>query len=152
MKYQQYVTTYAAEHNLPPSLVYAVIRTESGFEADAQSAAGAKGLMQLMDATYETAQRNLPGEALPIERVFDPDVNIRSGCWMLGYCFSKFDDPTAALAAYNAGHNRVKSWLKDSRYSDDGVTLKEIPLEETRNYVERVLDAQQKYIELYKPD
>lgn len=152
VKYEEYVTKYAAEYDLQPSLIYAIIRTESRFDPNAESAAGAKGLMQLMEVTYDWTQSQFSGEPEPIERIFDPEVNIRCGCKYLQYCFSKFEDTQAAIAAYNAGVGRVSGWLSDSRYSDDGITLKAIPIEETRNYVEYVLEAQAIYQRLYQPD
>lgn len=152
VKYEEYVTKYAAEYDLQSSLIYAIIRTESRFDPNAVSAAGAKGLMQLMEVTYDWTQSQFSGEPEPIERIFDPEVNIRCGCKYLQYCFSKFEDTQAAIAAYNAGVGRVSGWLADSRYSDDGITLKAIPIEETRNYVEYVLEAQAIYQRLYQPD
>lgn len=152
LKYTEYVTTYAEEYDLQPSIVYAVIRTESRFDPNAKSSVGAKGLMQLMDVTYEWAQSRLPGADEPLDRIFDPETNIRCGCVYLRYCFDNFTDTRAAIAAYNAGVNKVSGWLEDSRYSDDGVTLKSIPIEETRNYVDYVLKAQAIYQRLYQPD
>ncbi len=152
LKYEEYVARYAEEYDLQPSLMYAIIHTESHFDPNAESSAGAKGLMQLMEVTYDWAQSKLPGEPEPLERIFDPEVNIRCGGKYLQYCFSQFENERAAVAAYNAGVGRVSGWLEDSRYSDDGITLKEIPVEETRNYVERVSKAQEMYIKLYQPD
>ena len=152
VKYEAYVTKYAAEYDLQPSLIYAIIRTESRFDPNAVSAAGAKGLMQLMEVTYDWTQSQFSEEPEPPERIFDPEVNVRCGCKYLQYCFSKFENTQAAIAAYNAGVGRVSGWLADSRYSNDGVTLKAIPIEETRNYVEYVLEAQAIYQRLYQPD
>lgn len=152
VKYEEYVTHYAEEYGLQPSLVYAVIRTESHFDPQAVSSVGAKGLMQLMDVTYQWVQGRLPEEAETASDVFDPETNIRYGCHYLQYCFSRFSDQRAAIAAYNAGVGRVSGWLEDSRYSADGAVLTVIPLEETRNYVESVLEAQAIYQTLYQPD
>ena len=149
IKYEEHVTAYAAQNELPPSLVYAVIHTESHFNPDAVSKVGAKGLMQLMDSTYEWVQTKLPNEVEPLERVFDPEVNIRCGCKVLQIVMKQFDNVQTALAAYNAGSGNVSKWLKNADYSDDGVTLKEIPVEETRNYVEKVLRTQEQYKTLY---
>lgn len=146
------MTRYAAEYELPPSLVYAVIRTESHFDPRAVSSAGAKGLMQLMDVTYQWVQWRLSEEADTTADVFDPGTNIRYGCHYLQYCVSQFPDLRTAIAAYNAGVGRVSGWLEDSRYSDDGESLSAIPLEETRNYVESVLEAQTIYQTLYQSD
>lgn len=152
IKYEEYVTAYAEEYDLPPSLIYAVIYTESHFDPDAESVAGAKGLMQLMDATYEWVQTRIPGDPEPLERVYDPEVNIRCGCKVLQIVLSQFENTETALAAYNAGSGNVSNWLKKPEYSDDGVTLKKIPLEETRNYVKRVLKAQEMYQTIYDTD
>lgn len=149
LKYEEIVVKYAAENELPPSLVYGVIHTESHFDPDAVSVAGAKGLMQLMDATYEWVQTRLPNEPQPLERIFEPDINVRCGCKVLSIVINQFDNTRTALAAYNAGSGNVSKWLKNPDYSDDGVTLKVIPVEETRNYVERVLKAQERYKTLY---
>ena len=152
LKYEELVEKYAAEYGLEPSLVYGVIHTESRFKPDAQSSAGAKGLMQLMDATYKWVQTRIPGEPEPAERVFDPEVNIRCGCKALEIVFKQFKVTETALAAYNAGSGNVGKWLKNTEYSDDGVTLKYIPIGETRNYVKRVLKAQKMYQTIYGID
>ncbi len=152
IKYEEYVTAYAEEYELPPSLVYAVIHTESHFDPDAESVAGAKGLMQLMDATYEWVQTRIPGDPQPLERVYEPEVNIRCGCKVLQIVLGQFENTETALAAYNAGSGNVSKWLEDPAYSDDGVTLKAIPIEETRNYVKRVLKAQEMYQTIYDTD
>ncbi len=150
LEYEDYVAASAAEYDLPPTLVYAVIHTESHFDPNAVSSAGAKGLMQLMDATYEWIQTQMTGETQPSERIYDPQVNIRCGCRVLDVLMSQFDNTETALAAYNAGSGNVSKWLKNPEYSDDGVTLKEIPVRETRNYVKRVLKAWERYQTIYE--
>ena len=152
LKYEEPVYRYAEAYGLPPSLVFAVIRTESGFDPDAESSAGAKGLMQLVDGTYEWVQDRLMDDPQPSDKIFEPEVNIRSGCCLLQYLIGRFGNVETALAAYNAGSGNVAKWLKDARYSDDGVTLKAIPYAETKNYVERVTKAQEAYQELYNVD
>ena len=97
-------------------------------------------------------QTLLPGEPEPPERVYDPEVNIRCGCKVLQVVMEQFEVKETALAAYNAGSGNVAKWLKDPDYSNDGVTLKEIPFEETRNYVKRVLKAQELYQTMYNTD
>lgn len=152
VKYSALVDHYAAEYELPPSLLYAVIRTESRFDPDAQSAAGAKGLMQLMDTTYTWIQTKIDGEDEPIDRVYDPEVNVRCGAKVLQVMHQLFSNTETALAAYNAGNGTVSKWLADKAYSADGETLTHIPYTETAHYVERVLSAQQRYQELYGID
>lgn len=152
LKYTDIVEKNAAEFSLPLSLVYGIIHTESHFDSEAVSHAGAKGLMQLMDATYEWIQQKLPEEPAPLSEIFEPSVNIRSGCKVMQLLLKQFGNTNTALAAYNAGSGNVSKWLKNPEYSTDGVTLTAIPITETKNYVERVLNAQKRYQTLYNID
>ncbi len=149
LKYEATVTAFAEQYDVPPSLIYAVIHTESHFREDAVSAAGAKGLMQLTEETYLWIQTKLPGEPQPIEEMSDPTHNIRCGTKLLSVLIEMFEVPETALAAYNAGSTHVKNWLRDSRYSADGKRLTAIPFEETDRYVQRVLETQKRYQTLY---
>lgn len=147
-EYSEYVTKYSAEYDVPESLIYAVILAESGFDADAKSGAGAVGLMQLMPDTLEWLSRLLDEET-PTGDILDPETNIKYGTYYLRHLIDRFGNTETALAAYNAGHGRVANWLKDRRYSDDGKTLKEIPLAETKNYVNRVSGNIKQYKKIY---
>lgn len=149
-EYSEFVSKYCAEYEVPESLAYAVIRTESGFKKDAVSRAGAVGLMQLMPDTYSWLSRLMGVEEVP-DMISDPETNIRYGIYYLHHLYNRFGSESweTAAAAYNAGHGRVTQWLADSRYSDDGVTLKEIPISETENYVKKVFSAKKKYEKLY---
>ena len=130
--------------------MYAVIRTESGFDPQAVSSADARGLMQLTADTLDWAVSKSPGaEPVGGEDLFRPEVNIRYGVYVLKLLGEQFKEPDTVLAAYNAGMGNVRRWLKDPAYSQDGETLTAIPFEETRNYVQRVRDAQAMYRELY---
>ncbi|MBR5539856.1 MAG: lytic transglycosylase domain-containing protein [Clostridia bacterium] len=149
LKYESIVSTYANEYDLPPSLIYAVIHTESHFREDAVSHAGAKGLMQLMDETYEWIQTKFPEEPEPPERIFEPEINIRCGAKVLDVLHDMFTHSDTAIAAYNAGSGTVSKWLEDTRYSADGETLMHIPFKETENYVKRVHSARERYQMLY---
>lgn len=144
--YQESVTAYAKKHNIPESLIFAIIHTESHFDSEAISKANAKGLMQLTDSTCEWA-RTLLGEK--DGDVFDPETNIRYGTKILSVLGGEFSELETVLAAYNAGIGNVRKWLDDPRYSNDGITLHTIPFKETREYVVRVLKAQKKYQTLY---
>lgn len=152
LKYEDIVYRYAEAYELPPSLVFAVIHTESKFDPQAHSPAGAKGLMQLVDDTYEWVQNRLTDDPQPLDKIFEPEANIRCGCRLLQYLMQRFEDPQTALAAYNAGVGNVSKWLGDVQYSGDGITLKDIPYTETKHYVERVVKAQQAYQEIYNTD
>lgn len=147
-EYSEYVTEYSDEYNVPEPLIYAVIYTESKFDQNAVSSAGAVGLMQLMPDTMDWLSR-LKGESAPTGDIADPKTNIKYGTYYLSYLYDRFGNWETAIAAYNAGHGRVGGWLEDSRYSDDGITLKTIPITETKNYVNRVAAAMQEYTEIY---
>ena len=82
--YEEQVSAAAAACDLPPSLIYAVIRTESGFRPDVVSAADARGLMQITEKTFAWAQQRSPeAEELSPDRLYDPAVNIRYGSYIL---------------------------------------------------------------------
>ena len=132
--YNEFITKYAAKNKLDPYLVMAVIKVESNFVPEARSQYAA-GLMQL---TEETAEWNAKQMNLKDYDYLDPETNIRMGCHYLRHLIDKYDNIDTALAAYNGGMGNVSKWLNDSRYSDDGVTLKYIPFAETRNYVHKV--------------
>ncbi len=83
--------------------------------------------MQIMPATAEWIAEKL-GEPYDLDSVTEPYTNIRYGCWYLNFLFERFVPVDTVLAAYNAGHNAVRGWLSDPQYSDDGVTLKNIPI------------------------
>ena len=146
--YETEINAAAEKYGLDPNLVFAVVRTESSFDPHAVSSAGAQGLMQLMDVAAEwVAMRT--GTEFEKERVFEPEYNLDLGCYLLSYLMERYNgDIRFAAAAYNAGSGAVDRWLADPEYYD-GETLK-IPYGETKNYVEKVLNAYEKYTEQAK--
>ena len=88
--------------------------------------------------------------------LYDPETNIKYGTYYLSRLYNRFGDWDTALAAYNGGEGNVSEWLKDKKYSDDGIKLKtdKIPDEfsETKNYVKKVNKALKKYKELYNSE
>ncbi len=152
-RYGEIVEAEAAEFSLDPALVYGVIRCESGFDAAAVSHAGARGLMQLTDRTFEWMVSLSPpenGGADPL----DVRDNIHCGCALLRLLLDEFGGEREALAAYNAGMGNVALWLQDPACSADGAVLAEIPFPETRAYVLRVQRSAAQYNRLYfsQPD
>jgi len=152
-KYSEYVTKYSREYNIPEYVIYAVIKTESDFDPNARSSAGACGLMQIMPETFEwlTGKEHL-NENLQYDSVFIPEVSIRYGTYYLMYLYKKFDyNWDTAFAAYNGGEGNVSKWLKDPEYADGEGGLKHIPdpYGETRRYVPKVNNAIEKYKKLY---
>lgn len=142
--YSDTIVKYAEQNGLDPCLVMAVIKVESNFVPEAHSGF-AGGLMQL---TEETAQWNANELNITSDYDYmDPETNIMFGCHYLRHLIDIYGNIDTALAAYNGGMGNVNSWLRNSEYSDDGVSLKYIPFTETRNYVERVNDKWEHYKE-----
>lgn len=152
LEYRDLVEKYAAEYNLQPAFVTAIIRNESSFQPLAVSSVGARGLMQLMPDTAEWIAGKLKMTGYSFERMYDPETNIRFGCWYLNYLSSMFrGDPICVACAYHAGQGTVTSWLSDPLISDDGVTLSLSRLVSgpTKTYAERVTKAYGIYQVLY---
>jgi soluble lytic murein transglycosylase len=147
-----YPTLETAKTSRPePALVHGVIRQESVFDTDAVSRAGARGLMQLMPGTAEEVSRRLGERYTRARLTGDPEFNVRLGSTYLQDMIERFNGSyVLAVAAYNAGPGRVRQWLE--RFGDpraEGVDvidwIEMIPIYETRNYVQRVLEATQVY-------
>lgn len=150
LRYQDLVEKYANAYHLEISLVNGVIFSESHFEPTAVSAAGAIGLMQVTEETGSWAAEQMGLNPAEID-LTDPETNIRIGCWYLEWLLEKFDGVTeTALAGYNAGHGSVARWLADEEMSMDGITLDEIPYEETKSYVKKVQLARVIYSYIYR--
>lgn len=148
-KYEKYVEKAAKDYDLEPALIYAVIRTESNFNPDAHSGAGACGIMQIMPTSFEWLQKVRDCEGKYTEGdLYNPKICIDYGSYLLRYFLDYYGTEQLAVAAYNAGFV-VTDWINDYEYSSDGVTLEKIPYPETEKYVERVSDAKNMYIELY---
>ena len=147
--YEELVQRESEEFSLDSNLIYAVMRTESRFDVDAESHAGAKGLMQLTPATFEWVSSLYPPENGGGD-ILDPSDNIHCGCALLRLLLDEFGSVEVALCAYNAGMGNVEKWLQESKYSSDGENLHTIPYPETESYVKRVKEAADRYAWLYK--
>ncbi|MBO5954643.1 MAG: lytic transglycosylase domain-containing protein [Clostridia bacterium] len=138
LKYQNEIVVYATKNNLSPALVASVINTESSFKEKAKSNKNAIGLMQVKLTTANYINDLTNAENINENELFNPEINIKIGTKYLRYLIDKFSDVNTALAAYNAGETRVRSWLTSGIYSLDQKSLMYIPYEETRNYVEKI--------------
>jgi soluble lytic murein transglycosylase len=151
MQYAPLVDSACKEKNLDRALVYAIIRTESGFNPNAVSGAGARGLMQLMpDALDWVRMRGGEKEPSNYEELFDPKQNIEYGTRMLKLLFDEFETTETVLCAYHAGWGSVKDWLKNPAYAPDGKTVSQIPFKDTAHYVSKVQKTVQMYRRLYQ--
>ena len=149
MEYQELICQYAADNELPPAYVAAVILAESSYRPEAVSQVNAQGLMQILPSTAEWIAGKFD-ETYTEGCLFDPETNIRYGCWYLGFLMRRYDgDMRCSSAAYHAGQGTVDKWLADPQYSSDGKTLDKMASDVTGTYVNRVLKYYDKYEELY---
>lgn len=147
LDYIDHINKYAKETKLEASLVLAQIKAESGFRKNAISKKGAVGLMQIMPETGLWCAEKTETKGYTEQALFEPETNIKLGCWYLKYLLDKTGDMKWALAAYNAGLANVNKW------KEQGITeIKDIPFPETRKYVEKVINFQKIYKKLYKKE
>lgn len=150
MTYAPEIRAAAAEFSLDPAYVASVVLAESSFDAEAVSSAGAIGLMQIMPATGEWIAGKLEDEPFDVQRLYQPEVNLRYGCWYLRFLLDRYDgDMYTASTAYHQGQGRVDQWLEDPQYSQDGRTLTAISSAVTDTYVNRIMESYANYQELY---
>jgi soluble lytic murein transglycosylase len=139
LRHEDIIRQQAHDKGVDASLIAAVIYAESRFR-DQTSQAGARGLMQITPTTAKEIERLSGGTTFRLEDLSDPEINIRYGTFYLAELLKRFDgSEVAALAAYHAGPTAVEEWGGSS------LTLDEIPIEETRGYVEEVLDKKKDY-------
>jgi len=130
LRYTAIVRGHAANYHLDPALLAAVIDTESKFNADARSSAGAVGLMQLTPTTAEGIAQYTGGHNFHLSDLTNPEINVRYGAWYLRHLLDRYHgNERLALAAYNAGEDRVDHWQSEHVG---------IQFSETRDYVNKV--------------
>ncbi len=153
--WQEEIERYAAQYNLQPAFVTAIIRNESSFRTNAESGVGARGLMQMMPDTAEWIAGKLDDDGYTFDSMWDAETNIRYGCWYLGYLSRLFHgDPELVSAAYHAGQTTITQWLSDRTKSADGVSLDLDKLSDgpTKQYIGRVTQTYGIYQTLLYPD
>lgn len=132
-----------------PYLVVALMREESRFDSAAVSRAGAIGLMQLMPFTAYRIKKELNIELRNDSELYGVEKNILIGTHYFSKLIKEFKTVPLAIAAYNAGENALKKWLLDSRHKDAEEFIEDIPYQETRYYVKKVLKSYWQYRALY---
>lgn len=136
--YEGMVSAQSKQQGVDPLLIYAMMKVESGFDEEALSRSGAKGLMQIMDRTGAWGAQECGLGSFSVQQLFDPEVNIRIGVWYIARLIKQYSgDVNMALTAYNAGSGNVAKWRSDSTYSLDGINLHTIPFKETAKYVKK---------------
>jgi peptidoglycan lytic transglycosylase len=130
LRYSTNVRVYASQDHLDPALLAAVIEAESKFNSNAQSGAGAVGLMQLTPSTAKGIAQYTGGSRFRVSDLTNPDINIRYGAWYLRHLLDRYGQhERLALAAYNAGEDNVDRWQREHVG---------IQFQETRDYVDKV--------------
>lgn len=165
VEYPNYIRTHARNYDLDPALIAAVVQQESGFDHEARSSTGAIGLMQLQPDTAEGIALRTGGKRFSRRDLLDPELNIRYGSWYLGHLRdqagrwyqdadavpSSEDLLVATLAAYNGGQGNAHDWIRSKSGDDHVLQAREIPFDETRSYVDDVLQQRDDYRRAY-PD
>ena len=143
LPYKTTFEEYSTRANIASTWAYGIARSESLFMRDARSSAGAIGLMQLMPATGRDVAKEIKLPYSGLATLVDPKSNIRLGTTYLGQMAERYGgNRVLATAAYNAGPHRVDRWLPKDSTIDARIWIENIPFNETRQYVKRVLAAQ----------
>jgi soluble lytic murein transglycosylase len=150
LPYELNLRSAAARNQLDPMLVAGLIRQESAFESKAMSHAGAIGLMQVEPNTALKVARQLRVR-YERTRLTDPGYNLQLGSRYLANLIQAFGTPEAALAAYNAGEDRVEQWTAGQSYLETAEFVESIPFTETREYVQIVIRNSEVYRSVYGP-
>jgi soluble lytic murein transglycosylase len=148
MAYWSTVSEISDRYRIDPFVLLAVMREESRFDPAARSVAGALGLMQIMPQTAYSLDKHLKMEISDNSEIYNVRVNITIGAYYLNSLLKEFNSLPVALAAYNAGHDKVREWLKEGNYASHDEFIEDIPYDETRNYVKRVLLTYFTYLNL----
>jgi soluble lytic murein transglycosylase len=139
----------AAEKHLDPALIAAVIYAETKFDPR-PSPAGAQGLMQILPSTAYYLAHLSGGVSFTAGDLAQPSVNLAYGSYYLRYLLDHYDgNEMLAVAAYNGGLTNVDQWVAHANAAGRQLSVEEIPFPETREYVQRVLDAQRAYRATY---
>jgi soluble lytic murein transglycosylase len=153
--FQRLIETRARDAGLERATLFGLVRTESAFQPDVVSRAGAVGLTQLMPATAVDMAGRIRAQGGPdyTEKgppdLTDPEINVHIGAAYLGYLIGRLESPFLALLAYNGGMNRVRRWRSGEPDLPGDLFLETIEYAETREYGRKVLAAALVYGYLY---
>jgi soluble lytic murein transglycosylase len=152
LRHDDIIRQQAAQKNLDPALIAAVIYEESRFR-DQTSHAGARGLMQITPETADAIARHSGGTRFEQSDLATPQINISYGAYYLRLLIDHYHgNETLAVAAYNAGIGNVDRWVADAGGAGGFKSADHIPFPETRAYVENVMDSRSAYRENYAED
>jgi soluble lytic murein transglycosylase len=151
--YRQAIVSAAKSRKIDPRFILAIMKQESVFRPTAKSPAGARGLLQLtIDAAQKYAS-NAGITGLMENQLYQPETSILIGSEYLKELFDMFPNlPEAVAASYNGGEDNVARWVKRARQKDPGVFTSEIGFDETKGYVQKVMNNYRVYRQLYNAD
>ena len=148
--FEERVRFFSRKYALDEFLVYSLIREESHFDREAVSVSDARGLMQLLPSTaLETAPKAGLGN-FQASQLFSPDINLELGCYYLSWLLEIFEGNFAvSLAGYNGGPTIAKTWYEKNGALDVDEFIEEIPFEQSRNYVKKIIRSYAAYEAAY---
>jgi soluble lytic murein transglycosylase len=151
--YRQAIISAAKARKLDPRFILALIKQESVFRPLAKSPAGARGLLQL---TIDAAQKYAPPAGMQTveeSQLYQPETSIRLGSEYLAELSAMFPNlPEAVAASYNGGEDNVARWVRRAKQKDPGVFTSEVGFDETKAYVQKVMNNYRIYKQLYNAD
>lgn len=150
IKYRDEIEISAANYDVDPFFIAAIVRVESNYKKKHKSKKGAIGLMQLMPSTAKWILERADSGEYTMKSLERPDINIEVGAWYINSLYKQFNDnETAVIAAYNAGPGNVRRWLADKTWDGTYEHIGQIPFGETRHYIQRVVYYYNKYKGIY---
>lgn len=149
-RYAEDIRDVAEEYGIPEVILWATVRTESGFASNLEGKNGGIGLMQLTPSEFAMIQTEILKEA-PEDagRLYDPEKNLECGAAYLSYLYQRYGVWETVFAAFDAGTEAVDSWLANPEYVSELGTLTSIPNATTARFVKDVMKARDLYIKLY---
>ena len=149
-RYANDIRNTAAQYGLPEAILWATVKTQSGFAADLEGDDGSIGLMQLTPEEFAMIQTEILLEN-PEEsgRLYDPKKNLQCGAAYLSYLYQRYGVWETVFAAFDVGTATVDAWLANPEYVSDLGTLKTIPCAQTESFVHDVMRARELYTRLY---
>jgi len=148
LPYESALRREAAKNSFDPMLAAGLIRQESTFQADAVSHKDAVGLMQVLPVTGRLMARHLKVRYAKT-KLFEPDFNLQVGMIYVANLLRDLGAPEYALAAFNAGEDRIAAWRAERKYEEIPELVESIPFTETRDYVQIVLRNAEVYRMIY---
>ncbi|MBQ8623544.1 MAG: lytic transglycosylase domain-containing protein [Oscillospiraceae bacterium] len=148
LHYSEEVERYSEEFGVDKALVYAVIKVESNFEPSAVSHAGAIGLMQIIEDSFDWVKKKLGCDDLVFEDMYTPEYSIRFGCYMLDYLYEKYGSIELVAAAYHCGMTTVDNWIEQGIIDPENIDISKIEGSKTQYYVKKIMRAYDNYSQI----